>query len=360
MPLTQGKTATWITNFLSNPSQLDPAFAGLSGNISASTNKLATQPIKEGTGTTRNPPAEAINKKLGKAKILQFPSDRPKYFTEIKLSQYSRQNLHAVGRLDVNNRIYLPLPLNLIDQHQIAYDEQQLGLVGAAIDAFGALSKEAVAAGIAADAAKAAASLALGTGGQGVGLSESISGALTGARVEGYTPNEYVTILLKSPKYKRHTLKWKFSADEFQESVSLRKIFWVLNNSIAPGLFLGGSIFTFPAILEIGYWPNSGYLYKFKPAVCEALVLNFSGGGAPAFYRDPQGKDGGDELAKSIFQAGDDKFTAIGTNNAPESVEVEMHLIELEYWISGDFKDTNNPWDGHASHRVGNYWGDGT
>src|SRR6185369_7879291 len=65
---------------------------------------------------------------------LAFPSDRPKFYFRMFLSDYSRTSLTNVNpNLSTATQIILPLPQQLIDTHQVAYDEVQFGPLAGAI-----------------------------------------------------------------------------------------------------------------------------------------------------------------------------------------------------------------------------------
>lgn len=304
---------------------------------------------------------------------LQFPTDRPKYYMSMQIANYSRESLLRLGTLTPRETIILPLPTQLLDAQGVSYQETALGAFGAAVQAVtndGSLMKNTIDATNklvndqdltgafnkgyemlkdAASQGRNASLSGLATGAAGVGANYALSGSKEAAAIAGvlgYSPNQFFTILLKGPNYKKHQFSWKFSPRNEQESKNLRLIIQKLNNYMAPGLRLSGAIFAFPQIFQLAFMPNSSFMFKFKPAVLESFVVNYSGSGMPAFYR-----------------------ASLATNNlnAPESVEIQCSFMELEYWIAGDFKNVedgllgsgaaigeplNNPTDTHGR---GNY-----
>ena len=145
----------------------------------------------------------------------------------------------------------------------------------------------------------------------------------------GYSPNQFLTILLKGPKYKRVQFAWTLSPNSDKESFVLKNIIRTMNNFMAPGLVLNGALFKFPKVFQLSILPNSLYMYKFKPAILENFHINYVPAGVPAFNRRMQ-----------LGGVGEDGFL-----NAPVSVQISMQFMELEYWLEGDFKDTNDPGD---------------
>ena len=133
----------------------------------------------------------------------------------------------------------------------------------------------------------------------------------------GVAPNQFLTVMLKGPQYKKHEFSWKLSPRNEQESEAVRKIILTLNNAIAPGVT--GAYFTFPKVFEIKFNPNENVLYKFKPAVIESMSVNYAPSGAPAFYR---------------------------RTNAPDSVELRLQFLELEFWLTGQFSGSSIASDG--------------
>ena len=274
---------------------------------------------------------------------LQFPAEIPKYYTSIRIRQYYRENLFDVGATNQVGTMFLPLPQNVIDVHQVDYRESATGMVGGLYTAgktgFGSGGGPQ---GEVINDRAAQIGEAIGYGGLGglrlpqkivnaTGLSQSDwTGAIES--LYGIAQNEFVVILLKGPKYKKHSLKWKLSPRTFDEATSLRQIIHIINKSMAVETVAGGFLWDFPYIFDIAYLPNPGYLMKFKPMVIETFAVNYSPNGSPGFYRDP-GSDPGVGIE--------------GSNNSAECVDIEMRLIELEYWLRRNFKDNNDPYSGH-------------
>src|SRR5688572_16311575 len=56
-----------------------------------------------------------------------FPSDIPKYYINLVVANYKRDGFLALGQLTPIGNIVLPLPAQLIDAHNIAYEETAIG-----------------------------------------------------------------------------------------------------------------------------------------------------------------------------------------------------------------------------------------
>ena len=227
---------------------------------------------------------------------LQFPSDRPKYYTQIQIRDV--QGATAGGTVggqasykDVAT-IILPLPVNLVETHQVKYDEK------------------AILPWVSGSAQLANAFDPSGTAGAALDLAVHVGGALI-----GLAPNEYQTIIFDRPMFRRHELSFKLSPKNFDESTKIKAIIKELHRAMSPAQ--GASfLWEFPDFLMIKYMPNEEWLYKFKPAVIENMGINYAGGAnKKAFYRDESGPG----------------------SNPPESVEITLHLLETEFWIEQDY-----------------------
>lgn len=251
---------------------------------------------------------------LSQTNSLQYPLELPKFYTEIRISTYTRASLLDVGKLSTKQKIYLPVPLQINDTHTIVYEQKALGVTaGTAIQAGSKISGlVGVAAGIPAGILGQAGQYIKNVTGAGVGVNAAEA-------IYGYAPNDFFTILLRGPEYKRHKLTYMFSPNNRTESDRLKQIIDIINNAAAPSLHLAGALFGFPDIFEIGFQPNSNMLFKFKPAVVESINFNYSAGGVPGFYKSSDPKAA-----------------------APEAISVDITFLELEYWLKGDFKDSTD------------------
>lgn len=238
--------------------------------------------------------------------FLQFPKDRAKYFMTLGMSDYSRKGKNLMEMsLNVTDHITLPLPQQMVDNHGVNYEQKELHqLAGSTVGGFSEL--------LGGNGSAAMSTFASGAFGVLAGVAQSaIGGNFSDAAAAqfGVAVNQFLTVMLKGPQYKKHEFSWKLSPRNEQESEAVRRIILTLNNAIAPGVF--GPLFTFPKVFEIKFNPNENVLYKFKPAVIENMSVNYAPSGAPAFYR---------------------------RTNAPDSVEIRLQFLELEFWLKDQFK----------------------
>lgn len=288
--------------------------------------------------------------------VLHFPEDTPTHFMKFEVANYSRSNLLTVGTLNPIATIVLPIPLSLRDGHNVSYKTSEVGQVGGVLT--GALSIgeavkgmktgfkdtdlsiEGMTKSISDVGKQIGKGLAGGAAGGGAMLAQSalaaaqkaasqigvnINAPAIGQAFLGYSPNQFLTILLEGPRYKEYRFEWLLAPKNEQESASIKEIIRSFNNYMAPGLAAGGAIFTFPKIFKPAIMPNSRYMYKFKPSVLQGMEVNYTGGGQAAFYRE----------SPALGEGG----------RPPESVQLSMSFMELEFWLTGDFKDNNDPYD---------------
>ena len=226
---------------------------------------------------------------------LVYPADLPKYYFSMSISDYERRALMTVvPNVNISGSISLPMPLTMIDAQNITYNPQAistfLGSIGSVISSGSAVLNHALE-------------------GSGLSIASDFGGAGVGAQAfSGQAPNDFLTVILQGPTYKQHTFNWRMSPKTSAESGTLRDIITLLRNSAAP--VNNTSMFGYPKVFQISFWPNSEMLYKFKPAVLEDIQVNFAPNGQAAFY---------------------------GSSGGPESIEMTLHFLELEFWFAGAF-----------------------
>lgn len=234
---------------------------------------------------------------------LAFPSDPAKYYMTLDVSDLKRKDLLSVN-FNPTGKIRLPLPLQMVDNHAVNYEQKELGVPGAGLNAvMGGMNGQVKSIdNMLASAAGVAGKIATSIAAQAIPAAELLQIAT------GIAPNQFLTVLLKGPQYKKHEFTWKLSPRNESESENVRKIISFLNEAMAPGIEGGGAFFTLPKIFEIKFFPNARMLYKFLPAVIENMTINYTPSGAPAFYH--------------------------GTG-APDTIELRLSFLELEFWLSG-------------------------
>lgn len=350
-----------------------PSLADIQSDLS--NGEFNTPATAEGISSSIfNPPVEVqiddkITQMVGYGK-LQFPLDNPKYYFLMKASHYHRDTLMGIGTMETFQDVYLPLPQQLMDRQDVRWEETTLGFGGGgALDAGLGMANDPELSSKMNDLLNKvknmnmsqsdiesflnnlsseqknkiiqlfgsigflAAELASGTGSPAWNKLAQI-GVSAGSVMMGISPNQFVTILMRGPTYKVLNFSWKLMPRNEKESEQIRKIVRFLRNCMAPGLKAGNLIFTYPKIFYCAFIPNSKYLFKFKPAVIKTLQANFAPGKVPAFYRS-------------------DRSGNSAPRNPPESIELSIQMMELEYWLRNDFDSSDDPFN--TTNTAGRY-----
>jgi hypothetical protein len=127
----------------------------------------------------------------------------------------------------------------------------------------------------------------------------------------GVAANPFLTLLFKSPTFKTHTFSWKLAPNNIEESVQLQKIVNMFRKHMLPSLANsgGGTLLSYPDIVQVNLFPNEEFLYKFKPCIVESMSVNFAPTSSPSFFKN---------------------------SNAPTEVQLSINLKEIEYWLQDD------------------------
>ena len=306
------------------------------GNFASSFNSglvPSSAPVQQGSDPNTTIPAN--QQQLTQAPSLQYPADQAKYYTGFNIYKYQRQDLMQIGSLSgatILNSIALPLPDQMLDVNQVAFDKQAFSAtIGNAINS-GFAGYNSAPQNLASQITQTGASaVAGGAKGAVVDAAKGIGGAdATGlAGALGYSPNYFLTVILNGPQYKQYTMNWTMAPRSPQEAATLTQIIRVFKDAMSPGLSLGGLLFNFPRIFQNYYAPNRGALYQFKPSVLVNFAVNYTPGGAP-----------------SMKQA---DSTYLGGWNAPSALRISATFLELEFWLRGDFGSTSNLLDPNAN-----------
>lgn len=250
---------------------------------------------------------------------LSFPVDLPtKYHMVFGISAYKRtQSLMSINRgTSLDGIIRLPMPRQITDSHAVDYNTEPLGLTGALGDAVAGTIAGGDKTTALSQAGASVASSALGNG--------DVSQALQA--FTGVAPNQFLTVLLKGPQYKKHQFSWLLAPRNREETMIIKKIIATFNDAMAVGLtsWGGNAIWTFPKVITPAF-TNQDMLFRFKPCVIETFQVNYAPSGAPAFYSQTKG---------------------------PDAVEISMNLMELEFWLTGQFGSGLSPSQGPSQDEI--------
>ncbi len=241
-----------------------------------------------------NTPQRVINEgieNLNTTNIEAFPPDTPKYYSMLVENNWF---ISSIGHLYPVKGYRLPLPTHIQDAHEVIYDHNFSWL-----SAVGGAFRSGPVSGI--------------IGGLTGAVSQGIQAGL------GFAVNTFKTVTLQSPQFRTYAFEWRLFPKNKDESDRIRRIYYGIKQGMHPRKAGAGLVFTFPKIYWLAFFPNSEYLFKFKPAVISSCQIDYQGGaGQPAFYTE---------------------------SGAPEGIILRLSFIELDYWVAQDFErggPTNN------------------
>lgn len=258
---------------------------------------------------------------------LVFPSDLARYSFWFTFTFYQYNVPLAGGQsgpqgsqvvLSNLGTVRLPMPNQMVDHSDVVYAVEELGLVAGA-----ALAKFQQSGG------SFGAALAGGATGLGVQAISNLTNAGPGGtagggnillQTQGLAVNPFLSVMFKSPAFKKHAFKWKLSPVNETESSNLNSIINTFRYNQLPSATsaFGGTLLAYPNIVQVtvsGSTPPatngpSMFSYTFKPAVIESFAANFAPNGQASMF---------------------------GTTGAPTETEISISLLEIEYWLQNDY-----------------------
>jgi hypothetical protein len=256
-----------------------------------------------------------------------FPSDLVQsnrdFYISFGFQKYVKRSIVNPAELSYEGTVRLPIPSNLSDTLSQTYGTESLGpMVGAALEG---ASQGGPATG-SATAGEALANFAsnvpnvLGGAISGGALkaAQDFSSDEFGRAVSAYTglaANPYQTILYKNPNFKKHSFTWRLTPKDEDESARIRNLVRIFQYHSSPGISEAGYglFFSYPSMVMIQLFPQTEFLYKFKPCVVEKVSVNYAASSSPSFFK---------------------------RTNAPTSVIFSIDLTEIEYWTNKDYENT--------------------
>jgi hypothetical protein len=250
-----------------------------------------------------------------------FPADLEKqpFWMSFSFYSYSMPDLTNQNSLNLSDQgtIRLPLPNTMTDSQNVEYSTEDLGLVaGMALNGL----RQGGAAGLTTATLGAVAGFT-GTANDINRLTNNNIAAGIG-QTQGVAVNPFLTVMFKQPAFKQHQFLWKLTPSNEPESQKLNTIINTFRGNMLPDYAgsSGGTLLTYPNIVQITISVNDPnyFTYVFKPAVIQSFNVNFAPSGQPSFF---------------------------GNTRAPTEVEIQMQILEIEYWLSSDFgiNTTINP-----------------
>lgn len=253
-------------------------------------------------------PTAVMSQVSGGFPIIRYPQDGGIYFMALLINNYTRPSMLNPLELQAKTTIVLPVPANLVDSQSITYNpENRAALTGMVADhATGGSASSGSTGGI-------VGSLGGLAGRTAADLANIVPGAgSTVLQAFGVAPNPWLTVMFTSPAFKEHTLTWRMSPRTPAESAQLKLVINTLKKHSLPSLnsYMGGAFLNYPDIVMPILYPNSTELYLFKYCVITNITVNWAPNG-PSFF---------------------------GGTKAPESVDLTLHMMEIELWMQDDFQ----------------------
>jgi hypothetical protein len=250
------------------------------------------------------------------ATAMSFPRETPPYYFSIGINEYKRESWLKVGALDLLQSVVLPLPLKMVDTQNVDWAIDPIGAtVGVAWGGIRALNNGTL---DNEDASEVARRAALAQVDPLVQRAIGVQGPARAIQAgTGYAVNDFLTVMLKGPTYKNYQFQWKLSPRDKEETDILARMHKTLMNASAPDLYRGSisAFFRYPKIFSLQFKHESADLgfvtYRFKPAVLKTCSFDFT----------PM-----------------NQWVGLRETRGPHTVMVNMEFLELEYWLTGDYR----------------------
>lgn len=270
---------------------------------------------------------------------LVFPLEKPKYFINLAIGDYS----FLTRTPSFSTYVRLPMPDKVRDMNSTSFTQTPLSaFVGTSAEGIRDIAKSVTEninneAGLA-TAVKNIGSQALSStskniqafgveavqGGAGVATTALNTIGINAGNIyeqivglAGYAPNQFLTIMLKGPQFKKYSFSWVLSPNNPTEARNIKNIIKTLNKARAVDLTDNGLFFKFPKIFQLAFKPDDEYLYQFKPSVMEHFIVDYFSGKPPTFLKSDVSTNG---------------------KNPPESVTITASFMDLEFWLAKDIK----------------------
>jgi hypothetical protein len=275
--------------------------SGASGTL-GSTNIIAELKDKIGVaGEIGAVLPESVPNKSQPPAAMIYPKDLGKYY--IQFFFFDNFQDSPIKRLTKRNTfmLSLPVPDNLQEQFNMAYSDQQLGMLGI-LEATGMLTPQSIETIVngnmdqVGDVASVGATrtknlLTAGGGGsaslavarytsRALGL-ESVGTALD--RVTGTIINPYQQLQFEGVGLREHTFSYTFSPNSEAEANDLKKIVRELKVRMHPTL--NGLLMNFPDQCKIKLSSGLGDYYTFQDCYLKSMSVNYAPSGTPAFFK---------------------------------------------------------------------------
>lgn len=245
-----------------------------------------------------------------------FPDDLAnyKYYMSFDFIKYLRRSIFDQPFLKGQGTVRLPIPANLVDSQKADWEPTATNLMQGAGAEMGLRTGSTTKAALGTAGGAIAGSVLRAIASRIPGGSTLAEAAPQVLQMYGVAVNPFLTVLFKSPTFRRHSFAWRLSPNNPKESAIVRNILWKFKYHMLPDLRGGGSgaLLGYPDLCIVKIYPNDDYTYKFKPCAIESISINYAPNGNPSFFNE---------------------------TDAPSDIQFTVNLLEVEYWL----KENMNP-----------------
>lgn len=228
----------------------------------------------------------------GQSTPMRFPSEEPRYFTIIKFVKFQRNNPKTQAvRVDQAD-IVLPLPINLLEQYTMNYNEVALDKLGGADQAISEfIDRYQTNGGLDADQVgqwgEAFVNLTQALSRRAISfLSNDASGLLD--RITGNVVNPHLTTIFHGVGLRSHDFRWKLAPKSAQEAQELARIRDYVRDHMHPTK-KNEFLLNFPDEVYVSFHAGDRpFLYPILKSVVVDFALDPSSEGTNAFHVDDQ------------------------------------------------------------------------
>lgn len=264
--------------------------------------------------------------------VLTHESD--KYYMKLRFYKYDRSNLFQAASNDSKlYSVYLPLPLELRENHSVNYDDVNLETTGNILNNMnsgvldGSNKMQGSTAALLLQALKDGAN-SIKFDVAGISTTNAINAV---EQYLGVAPNPNPSVMFRGPRLREFNFSWLFNPRNAEESIRLRKTIKKMQSSSLPATSFGTDtgLLSYPHILIPNFYPwdntsntdNGIYgwgedtVLHIKRCVISNINTDYAPQGAPSFFA--------------------------GTN-APTFIQLSIALKEIEFFVAGDIDPSNS------------------
>jgi len=271
-----------------------------------------------------NAPAAVMNRTQARTRLAQlvFPAGENKLNMGM-LFKFRKYEVDFAGggkgrfaKNITDAHIALPLPENIQDTLNVNYENSDLGMALQGMksgEAIGQAFSEAGFSGAGQEFMSRLptdATYLLRTAASATGIGAVLN------LMEGNVPNPYTTAVFKNVEIRRHNFNFRLTPETPQDSIAIQNIINQFKyHSLPAG---GGTFLQMPSELDVEFFGTNA-LYGFARCVIQGVTVNYNPSNAPAFFKN----------------------TGAGLVGAPQAVELQLQLSEIEQLYGTSFQEYN-------------------